>query len=131
MVQEWQARLASLTTKSWEIQNEMAFLARRLDAAKVIMGDLPVFKPTEEVHEADEAETPANPSADTLTDAVLLAVDALGGLPAPADIRTWIARERPALAAQLKSSPNYFYTVLLRHVQKKRLIRDGAGYRRP
>jgi hypothetical protein len=42
-------------------------------------------------------------------------------------IRKHIARFNPILGAKLTASPNYFYTVLLRHVQRGRLIRHSNG----
>lgn len=125
-VMNWQRRMLELTSQVHDLQEEIAGLGRKLDAAKVLMGGLPM------VTEAPKGEPAEIETAneENIADAVLTAVDALGDLPSPAQIREWIWKEKPTLVPKMKRSPNYFYTVLLRHVQKKRLIKVGSGYRR-
>lgn len=124
-VKEWQDQAAELTEKISEMQAQVADITRKLEAAKIIIGSLPPHPQTG----TKPGPAPA-PEAESLPEAVLTAIDALGNLPDPSAIREWILKEKPALRAKLKQSPNYFYTVLLRHVQKNRLIREGRGYRR-
>lgn len=135
-VREWQTRSVELTASIRSMTSELALLGQKLEAAKIIMGELPSIDApakgtTAEAAHAEQGEEEAAQD-DSLPGAALAAVAALGNLPKPDAIKKWIAGSSPALAERLKVSPNYFYTVLIRHVQKGRLIREaGGGYRLP
>ena len=105
-------------------------MARKLEASQIFM---PAAAPDEEVPAAlgEASSTVESGSAENLSEAALDAVRALGGAPKPIAIRKRIAKDSPALAAKLAASPNYFYTVLGRHLQARRLIKHGKGYRLP
>ena len=133
-VREWQARSAEIAVAMRAMNEEMAGLARKLEAAKILIGELPEMEiaVSTELPPAERGETePDQTHAESLSDAALDAVAALGNVPRPDAIKKWIVESRPAHRERLASSPNYFYTVLIRHVQKGRLIREGNGYRLP
>jgi len=132
-VREWQHRVGEIAVQVMALQEESATLIRKLDAARVIMGDLP----------SDEAGNAAQMSRaeilpvkerelgdQSLSDEVLKAVDALPGSPKPGQIKQWIIERGLGDIAEKAAQP-YFYTVLMRHARTGRLIKDGDGYRRP
>lgn len=127
-VREWQARHTEIGREMQTLQAEQGFLARKLEAAKILMGDIPALSEGT-ADGPNEPHSSENVAGTSLADAALQAVEALGNLPRPEAIKAWISERYPDLAEKLKSSPNYFYTVLIRHVQKGRLVREGTGYR--
>ncbi|MEO8715004.1 MAG: hypothetical protein ABI369_08320 [Acetobacteraceae bacterium] len=126
-VREWQSRITEIAEQVGALQAESVTVARKLEAAKIIIGDLPGDKtdiaPQVSMSFAERASDP-------LPEVVLKAVDALGGAPKPGEIRRWITDHETAGAAQAATKP-YFYTVLMRYARTGRLIKDGGGYRLP
>jgi len=134
-VQNWQIRMAEIANSIRAMQEEAADLTRKLDAAKVIMGELP------EPHESEQMTmveivppTPArqaSPDATSVTASVVAAVGALGHRAKPPAIRQWISDNRPLASEKLQTTPQYLYSVLKRLRAGKRLIKERGVYRVP
>jgi hypothetical protein len=130
LLRGWQERESELVTSMHKMGEEVLSLRRKIEAAKVIMGDGPDSPPIPEAASATSS-APATEESDSLAEMVLNAVAALGNSPKPAEIRQWIVQHSPILGERLEVNANYFYTVLGRHLRKGRLVKDGSGYRRP
>jgi len=132
-IREWQHRVGELAVQVMALQEESATLVRKLDAARIIMGELP----SDEIGNAARmsmaemlSDKEREPGDQSLSDIVLEAVDALPGAHKPGQIKQWIIEHGSADVAQKATQP-YFYTVLMRHARTGLLIKDGKGYRRP
>lgn len=132
-VREWQHRVGEIAVQVMALQEESATLIRKLEAAKVIMGDLP----SDEIGNAARMSLAATlsdkerqPEDQSLSDAVLKAVDALRGAPKAGQIKQWIIEHGIGEAVEKVTQP-YFYTILMRHARTGRLIKDRDGYRYP
>jgi hypothetical protein len=123
-IQEWQNERNQLAAEMAAMNERLARLDRKLEAAKVFVPD------AEKEAEKSEIEVlEAHAASDSLSDVVLIAVGTLGGSPKPAAIRRRVAQLNPTLGAKLAESSSYFYTVLGRHLHKGRLVKHGGGYR--
>jgi hypothetical protein len=122
-LRQWQARSAQIETAMSKLRDEAADIARKLEAAKVLMGGAA----EEEVQTSDGVAQ----EEEGVPITVLRAVGTIGGAPKPAQIRDWIKANVPSAAEKLQRTPTYLYTALLRHSQQGRLIKDGEGYRLP
>jgi hypothetical protein len=135
-LREWQATAAALEQTIEMSQVELAALRRRIDAALALVETLPATE--REAAVSQELPSPDAPplssdekEGEAVSPAVLAAVTALKGAPRPRVIRQWIAKNNPQIDAKLRDHPQYFYTVLARHVQGGRLAKRGNGYRLP
>ena len=112
---------------------ESADISRKLEAVKVIMG---FFPSDDDISHAD-TPPPVSESAliisdEAFQDVVIRAVGSIQGAPKAGEIKRWIidrAGSFPGMAE--KANRPYFYTILMRHAQNGRLIKDGDGYRLP
>ena len=64
-------------------------------------------------------------------DYVVTAIEAMGGVPRPVEIRTWIRENGPTPAIRMQADKPYFYCVLMRQAKNGRLVKVGEGYRLP
>src|SRR5205814_5269323 len=127
-VRAWERRLEELEQAAAALVEERNDVLRRLQAARIFM---PAATDIEEAGTAaPEPESPSRSATEeNLSEAALEAVRHLDGAPMPMQIRKCIQRLNPALGAKIEASPNYLYTVLLRHVRRGRLIKYGSGYK--
>jgi hypothetical protein len=131
-VRAWERRLAGIADDIKKLASEADDLSRKLHAARIFMPpEIETAEPIAEAKPSEPEPSSKNESEESLSEAVLDAVGQLGGAPKPMQIRRQIAKTNPALGAKLVTSPNYFYTVLVRHVQRRRLTRQGSGYTLP
>lgn len=131
-VREWQRRFAEIPLHIAALQTESLDIGRKLEAAKVIMGDIPNDKVaiSEKASFTEALTGSPQQSDDPFPEIVLKAVDAIKGAPKPAEIKRWVIKHGAASAAETAAKP-YFYTVLMRHARTGRLIKEGDGYRLP
>ena len=127
-VRAWERRAAEINAQMGELISEADDLSVKLQAARLFMpatvdGDVPA--------EAEVASPTRSEPEENLSETVLDAVQKIGGVPKPIAIRRRIAKNHPALGVKLATSPNYFYTVLGRHLHRGRLIKHGSGYKLP
>jgi hypothetical protein len=127
-VRQWERRLTEIEALTTKLSEEATDLTRKLEAARVLMGDV------------TDGETKASPAGNGegvspdggVPASVLRAVEALNGTaPKPADLKNWIKVNIPSAYEKLQRSPTYLYTALLRHVQMGRLVKEGDGYGLP
>ena len=131
-VRVWQTRMEELLSAEQTIQQEKAELIRKLEAARVFMGDSADPSEAEEPSQMSMAEPMAQPLPSTsITELVPLAVKSLGGAPNPSQIKSWILAHSSSPSVRESVIKPYFYTVLMRHAQSGRLIKEGTGYRLP
>lgn len=128
-VREWQKDMVRYADAIEKIQKASADTARKLDAAKIIMGELPDYQ-----DDADESlRPPGNDEITATQDAtsmVLHAIAAMGGTPRPGEIRDHLVKHNGSSGAELAGKA-YFYTLLMRLTRTGRLIKEGDGYRLP
>jgi hypothetical protein len=125
-VRQWEERSTEIETQMVRLRDEAADLARKLEAARVLMGGV-----QEEEAKASRPDETSSSGGDGVPTSVLRAVTALEGSPRPAEIRGWIKANIPTAYEKLQRSPTYLYTALLRHAQQGRLVKEGDGYRLP
>jgi hypothetical protein len=122
-VREWERRDLEIGEQLRGLMEEQREIQRKLTAARI-------FMPAETEERIDE-EPALEAGDENLSQAVIDAVVQLGVVASPMLIRRSIIRENPVLGAKIAASPNYFYTILARHVQKGRLVKDGKVYKLP
>lgn len=143
-VRRWKLRRVEIEGEMRALAEELDDLIRKLDASQIFLPARADSEPDETLDETSpppEREAPEQqasatleaelPPGESLSEAVLDAVRQLGGTPKPMAIRNRLAKTNPALGAKLAKNPNYFYTVLARHVNRRRLLKHGSGYRLP
>ena len=131
-VRKRQLRLTEISASVQSLQQEAANLSRWLEAAKVIMGELPDGDEEQPLSRDGTALlTLDTASEQSFSDLVLRAVRAMGGAPKPADIKQWVLTNVDVPSVKEAVGKQYFYTVLMRHARKGQLIKEGAGYRLP
>jgi hypothetical protein len=136
-VRAWQDRLDEISAYLMALHDEAAVLTRKLDAAKVLMEDMPpshigILKNLDANADDEESSDSQTRREDQLSNVVIRAVTAIPGSPKPSEIKNWILCHSNSPQETLeKAKQPYFYTVLMRHTQKGRLFKDGDGYRLP
>lgn len=136
-VRAWQARREEIAEVVQALRDEDAALAHKLDAVRVILGDVPADDIAgDAVVPAATAEPVAGEAGEpqqkrSFPDSVLAAVGALGGAPRPNEIRTWLCERGATDAIRYQAAKPYFYAVLMRHAAAGRLIKVGDGYSLP
>ncbi len=135
-VRAWQDRLDEISAYLMALHDEAAVLTRKLDAAKVLLEEIPVSHIGILKNLKSDADEDPNESLtrreDQLSNVVIRAVTALPGSAKPSEIKQWIFDHLagPQDTIEKAKQPS-FYTVLMRHAQKGRLIKEGDGYRLP
>jgi hypothetical protein len=138
----WQARQREIGGAIRTLQDEAEGISRKLDAVRVILGDLPSYPGA--VTDSDhpfpgQNDRPSSEPAvdevldrlqsETFSEAVAIAVGRIGGAPRPNEIRTWLREHGATEAMRAQADKPYFYSVLMRHATSGRLIKEGEGYR--
>jgi hypothetical protein len=132
-VRAWQARRNEIDNHIQALQDEHIALSRKLEAVRVIMGDLPTLDGEQGEPKTEHAPLDQEDSegSEPFPETVLLAVGALGGAPIPRMIRRWLKENGSTAATRARADAPYFYTTLMRHAAGGRLIKEGEGYRLP
>ncbi len=132
-VMGWRDRVRQIGDVRRALDDEEADLSRKLEAVKVLFGDIP----TEEIPSEEPTIDASSPEPDDQTDAepfgdvVLKAVGVIGGAPEPKVIRRWIASNGATPGIRERADKQYFYTCLMRHASSGKLIKVGDGYALP
>ena len=132
-VRGWQSRAGEIAIQVRDLQAESVDISRKLDAVKVIMGSLP--SDDDISHAAiplDVRDAMQAVSDGAFQDVVIQAVGSIHGIPKAGEIKRWIIDHADSFpGAAEKANRPYFYTILMRHAQNGRLIKEGDGYRLP
>ena len=132
-VMGWRDRVRQIGDVRRSLDDEESDLSRKLEAVKVLFGDIPTEEtPSEEpAIDASSAEPDNQTDAEPFGDVVLKAVGVIGGAPEPKVIRRWIAANGVTQSIRERADKQYFYTCLMRHAQTGRLVKVGDGYALP
>ena len=132
-VMGWRDRVRQIGDVRRALDDEEADLSRKLEAVKVLFGDIPNEEtPSEEpAVDAGSPEPDDQADAEPFQDVILKAVGVVGGAPEPKVIRRWIAAHGSTQSIRERADKQYFYTCLMRHAQNGRLVKVGDGYALP
>lgn len=130
-VKGWQERQAEIARSIQSLQDESNTLSRKLDAVRVIMGELPLLQLASLQSEAETARNDVEEGGQrqTIMLAVKLAVRSLGAGATPHNIRTWLRQNAPSEEMRATADKPYFYTVLNRLTASGQLTKEGDRYR--
>ena len=130
-VRAWQNRAVEIAETMRSLHDEATQISRKLDAVRIIMGELPTDDAAPADMESSRQDAEDSAAAESFPETVIHAVRAIGGAPEPRIIRRWISENASTPKARERADTQYFYTCLMRHAASGRLIKVGDGYGLP
>jgi hypothetical protein len=128
-VHTWLTRKDEIAAARRALDEEESAINGKLDNLRAILGD----GPSEDVSQDDvQVDTEPQPEetvpAESFPEAVIGAVKAFRGNPAPYEIRSWLCENGATAAIREQAAKPYFYAALKRHVTNGTLVKIDGGY---